>query len=99
MCQGRNQYSADSTKSITGHHEVCMNNSKNIWLVALTVLAFWTTTSAEDRRTDRSHLTIMTLNAEFLWDGVQPEEGQANFDWKDSQTEAEDHMAKLATII
>ncbi len=36
---------------------------------------------ADDRRTDRSRLTIMTINAEFPWDGVAPEEGQANFPW------------------
>lgn len=30
---------------------------------------------AEDRRSDKSRLVVMTLNAEFLWDGVDPEEG------------------------
>lgn len=43
----------------------------------------------------------MTLNAEFLWDGVDPEEGssQVSFPWKGSQTEAEEHMEKVAEII
>jgi hypothetical protein len=55
--------------------------------------------SAEDRRPDTSMLVIMTLNAEFLWDGVEPEEGQVDFPWKFSQTEAEDHMREVADII
>jgi hypothetical protein len=50
----------------------------------------------DDRRTDKTVLVIMTLNAEFLWDGVDPEEGQVDFPWKSSQTEAEDHMSKVA---
>jgi len=54
---------------------------------------------AADRRNDPERLVIMTLNAEFLWDGVQPEEGRANFPWKGSQTEAEDHMRKVADLI
>jgi exonuclease III len=41
----------------------------------------------------------MTFNAEFLWDGVDPEEGTADFPWKDSQTEAEDHMRQVAEVI
>lgn len=31
---------------------------------------------AEDRRPDPSVLVIMTFNAEFLWDGVDPEGGR-----------------------
>ena len=54
---------------------------------------------AEDRRNDKSILVLMSLNAEFLWDGVSPKEGQADFPWKSSQTEAEDHMQKVAEII
>lgn len=41
----------------------------------------------------------MTLNAEFLWDGIAPEEGSADFPWKDSQTEAEEHMRAVADLI
>src|SRR4030042_4811496 len=55
--------------------------------------------TAEDRRSDKTRLCVMTLNAEFLWDGVAPEEGQVNFAWKSSQTEAEEHMRKIADII
>lgn len=54
---------------------------------------------SEDRRTDKSQLAFMTLNAEFLWDGVEPEEGRVNFPWKLSQTEAEEHMQEIAQII
>ena len=56
-----------------------------VLLFSLFILAF-----SEDRRTNKSTLIIMTLNAEFLWDGVEPEEGQVNFAWKYSQTEAEE---------
>jgi predicted nucleic acid-binding Zn-ribbon protein len=54
---------------------------------------------AEDRRPDRTVLTIMTLNGEFLWDGVAPEVGSADFPWKHSRTEAEEHMRQVAEII
>jgi len=53
----------------------------------------------QDRRTDKTVLTIATLNCEFLWDGVAPEEGNVNFPRKNSQTEAEEHMSKVAEII
>ena len=54
---------------------------------------------AEDRRPGRSQLTIMTLNAEFLWDGVAPEEGRVDFPWKHSAVEAREHMRGVAEII
>ena len=54
---------------------------------------------AEDRRQDPSQLVIMTLNAEFLWDGVSPEEGRVDFQWKNSKSEAEAHMQDVAEII
>jgi len=41
----------------------------------------------------------MTLNAEFLWDGKDPEEGQVPFPWKGSESEAQEHMAKVAALI
>jgi endonuclease/exonuclease/phosphatase family metal-dependent hydrolase len=65
------------------------------------ILLFLTTgfVTAEDRRSDKTKLCVMTLNAEFLWDGVEPEEGQVNFPWKFSQTEAEEHMRKVAELI
>ncbi|MCP5050212.1 MAG: hypothetical protein GY940_23805 [bacterium] len=53
----------------------------------------------EDRRPDKSVLVIMTLNAEFLWDGVAPEDGRVNFPWRNSQTEAEEHMRDVARLI
>src|SRR6266542_326347 len=53
----------------------------------------------QDRRTDKTVLTIATLNCEFLWDGVEPEEGNVDFPYKNSQTEAEEHMSKVAEII
>jgi hypothetical protein len=54
---------------------------------------------AEDRRAAPCRLTVMTFNAQFLWDGVAPEEGQVEFPWKNSQTEAEDHMQRVAQVI
>lgn len=57
-----------------------------------------TTLFAADRRTDKSRLTVMTFNAEFLFDGVLPD-GQANFDWKGSPSEAKDHMEVVAAEI
>lgn len=54
---------------------------------------------ADDRRLNKATLTIMTLNTEFMWDGVEPEEGQVNFDWKHSEAEAAEHMEEIAKII
>jgi exonuclease III len=61
-----------------------------------------TIVQAEDRRIDRQFLTIMTLNAEFLWDGVPPEEGREDrikFPWRGDKTKAEKHMKDIAKII
>lgn len=68
-------------------------------LSLVSLLAFGLLSGAEDRRPDKSVVVIMTLNAEFLWDGVEPEEGSVNFPWKNSQTEAEEHMARIAQIV
>lgn len=54
---------------------------------------------ADDRRIDRTSLTILTLNAEWLWDGVTPEEGQVNFPWKGNPALARAHMAAVAAVI
>jgi hypothetical protein len=56
---------------------------------------------AADRRTDQSVLVVMTFNAEFLWDGVAPEEGnpQVTFPWKGAPDEAEEHMQRVAEVI
>lgn len=58
-------------------------------------------TQADDRRTDMSQVTIMHLNAEFMWDGINPEEGNStvHFDWRGSPVEAAAHMQAVATII
>ena len=52
-----------------------------------------------DTRPDPSRLVVMTFNAEFLWDGVEPEEGQVDFAWKHSPSEADDHMRAIAEVI
>ncbi len=44
-------------------------------------------------------LVLMILNAEFMWDGVAPEEGRIDFAWKGSQPQAEAHMADIAAIV
>ena len=54
---------------------------------------------AEDRRANTSVLVVMTLNVEFMWDGVAPEEGRVDFPWKGSQTESEEHMEQIAKVI
>jgi exonuclease III len=57
--------------------------------------------TSRDRRADPSTLTLMTLNAEFLWDGVAPEEGSARmrFPWRSNPVEAERHMRRIAEIV
>jgi exonuclease III len=67
--------------------------------IAIIFLAF--PASADDRRIDKTRLTVMTFNAEFLWDGVEPEDGQATirFPWKGDKTLAEEHMQKVANVI
>jgi exonuclease III len=53
-----------------------------------------------DRRVDKNALTIMTYNAEFLFDGVLPDgSASVDFPWKGSPEEAEDHMSKVAAVI
>ncbi len=42
----------------------------------------------DDRREDRSRLVVMSFNAEFMWDGLLPEEGSAYFPWKGNPPEA-----------
>lgn len=56
---------------------------------------------AEDRRPDKTTLTVMALNCEFMWDGVAPEEGAASvtFPWKGNQKLAEAHMKQVANLI
>ena len=54
---------------------------------------------AADRRIDQTALKVMTFNAEFLWDGIAPEEGRADFPWKGEPEEAAAHMRKVAEVI
>lgn len=72
---------------------------KKWWMIIVIFVLLSGSSWGEDRRIDKSKLVIMTLNAEFLWDGVAPEEGQADFPWKFSQIEAEEHMQEIAQII
>lgn len=52
---------------------------KFFFVLSLLLLLSTGTAQAEDRRTDKTKLVIMTFNGEFLWDGISPEEGQADF--------------------
>ena len=70
-----------------------------VLLVLLGILAAGLDVHAADRRSDRSRLVVMTFNAEFLWDGRAPEEGQVNFPWKNSPDQADERMRAIAGII
>ena len=56
---------------------------------------------AEDRRPDKTSLTLANYNAEFLWDGIQPEDGSdsVTFPWRGNPEAARAHMEKAAAII
>lgn len=68
-------------------------------VILLAVSLLSPSASAEDRRTRQDELTIMTLNTEFMWDGIAPEEGQVDFAWKNDPTGAALHMQRVAQII
>jgi exonuclease III len=74
-----------------------------ICAVAGTLLALLLPTAAlaDDRRSDPASLSVMTTNTYFMWDGVAPEDGSSQIDipWRNSQVEAEEHMAALAEVI
>jgi exonuclease III len=73
---------------------------KRLLPVVLVAVAFVCQSSAEDRRTDRSKLVVMTFNALFMFDGIEPEEGSVHdIPWRGSQTEAEEHMQEIAGVI
>ena len=57
------------------------------------------TTEVQNSTDTISSITIMTLNAKLLWDGVLPEEGRLEFPWKGDETKAREHMKKVAEII
>ena len=44
-------------------------------------------------------VTIMTWNTEFLWDGLDPEEGRADFPWKGDPKAAGARIAAVAAVI
>lgn len=56
---------------------------------------------AEDRRADKSKLTLMSFNVEFMWDGIAPEEGneRIEFPHRGNPELAAEKMAKIAEII
>ena len=87
-------------QSLTINREVQMiNRLRKSSLFIIIFLILLSNAWGDDRRSDKSVLTIMTINAEFLWDGVPPEEGWVEFQWKYSQKEAEEHMKEVADII
>ncbi|MDJ0899058.1 MAG: lamin tail domain-containing protein [Xenococcus sp. MO_188.B8] len=75
------------------------------WITALLLVVYCTvaimpSALAADRRSDTTQLTIMTYNAEFLWDGIDPEEGsRVDFPWKSDETAADAHMKEIADVI
>ena len=70
-------------------------------IVALALVLTAPFAHAEDRRPDKTSLTIANYNAEFLWDGIQPEEGSSNvkFPWRGEPEAARAHMEKAAAVI
>ena len=71
-------------------------------LVYIAVISFLCTprsVCAEDRRSDRTLLTIMAFNVEFMWDGLLPEEGAVGFPWKNDPEAARQKMAEIAKVI
>ena len=69
------------------------------WLVGLLAIAFCVGSLSGCGIVSNKQLKIMTYNAEFLWDGVEPEEGNADFPWKGDQKQAEARMKKIAKVI
>lgn len=57
------------------------------------------TAVANDRRPNADELTIMAFNAEFLWDGEAPEDGEIEFDHKGRPSLAREHMGRIAEVI
>lgn len=72
---------------------------RRLLFAGILVLLMFGGAQGQDRRQNHSRLTLMTLNTEFMWDGQAPEEGQVDFAWKNSATEAEEHMQAVAQII
>ena len=70
-----------------------------ILISLLLVFQFSDLFSQVDRRTDTNRLTVVSFNAEFLWDGIQPEEGRVDFPHKNNPQEASEHMEDIAHVI
>jgi len=64
-----------------------------IWLASLQP------SHADDRRSDPTRLRIATFNAEFLWDGRDPEDGEVNFPRRGNPEAADEHLARIAEVI
>ena len=82
--------------SLTKHVAACLLAGQMLFALGLTRPAH-----AADRRPDKTTLTVMALNCEFMWDGVAPEEGSSTitFPWKGNQKLAEAHMKQVANLI
>lgn len=52
-----------------------------------------------DRRVDKSKLVVSTFNTFFMWDGIEPEEGQVYFPYKGDSIAAGEHMEDIAFVI
>jgi len=75
---------------------------KAIALLLFLVLCWFSVIPATSARSLRkSQLSIMTYNAEFLWDGREPEEGISSikFPWKGKPAAADAHMKAIANVI
>lgn len=62
-------------------------------IISLLLLATFGIAKSQDT------LKIMTFNCEFMWDGVEPEEGRIEFEHKGDVEKAEAHMKDLAEVI
>lgn len=79
---------------------ICSVRNFQLLFFCVTIFLFCSgTVYAFDRRVDKSRLSIMTFNAQYLWDGVEPEKGEETFPWKSSKTKAEEHMKMVAGVI
>lgn len=67
-------------------------------LYAFVIFAVFSVVSvhAGDRRVQKDQLTVATFNAEFLWDGIAPEEGRVV---SRTPEEAQRHMGHIAKVV
>lgn len=71
---------------------------KNL-MILITFISLINSHAQSDRRPDKSRLKITTFNVKFLWDGINPEEGQVEFDHKGDRQAASEHMEDIAAIL